>query len=1368
MSKRQESRSHQAKRQGGDRAVTADEFVEGLRRPGVRMREREQLARALRKGDLPLSFAQERLWFLERLDPGTSAYTIAARRQFLGPLDLTALTNALTELVRRHESLRTTFPNRDFDPVQRIAEAEPVTLPIIDLQLVPQGQRVGAAWRTIHEQVQRPFDLARGPLFRPVLIALGPEEHELLVMVHHIVADGWSFGVLARELTALYEAGRVGLPSPLQELPIQYGDFVLWQRQWLAGELLESQRRYWLKQLAGRPALLELPTDHPRSRRPAVAGANHDFALPRPMVDELRALSQHERATLFMTLLAGFKALLARYSGQENILVGTPVANRNHVDLESVIGLFANTLVLRTDLTGDPTFRELVARVRETCLGAYAHPDMPFEKLVEELQPERTLGQNPLFQVSLVLQDAATSTDLAFFSVDSPFDLTLFVCARRDGTLSATIQYKRSLFEPDTIASLAVHYRTLLEGACADPDRRLSELPLLESVEAQQLLVEWNATTIPYPRDRSVHGLFADRVGVTPDAVALVFEGGSLTYRELDRRANRLAHHLRARGIGPDCRVGVLMERSADMIVGLLGVLKAGGAYVPLDLLAPPERLAFMLADAKIETVLTQARMLARLPARGTRSICVDADSSAIMRQSDTPLEDRVAADDLAYVMYTSGSTGAPKGVAVPHRGVVRLVTADYARFGPDEILLQLAPASFDASTFEIWGALLNGGRLVIAPPDVLSVDELGTVLARHDVTTLWLAAGLFEQVVDASVEILRPLRQLLVGGDVLSPRHVRRVLAALPRLRFVNGYGPTESTTFTCCHAVTSAPPPGLSIPIGRPIANTRIYVLDRHRLPVPIGVPGELWIGGDGLARGYVDRPELTAERFVVHRFSEALEERLYQSGDRVRWLRDGTLEFLGRLDDQLKVRGFRVEPGEIETVLARHPTVRQSVVVARRAPAGGRDLVAYVVGSGSEDSRELREFLRGKLPEYMVPATIVMVGRLPLTPSGKVDRRALPDPAGSGGAAEGAAVEPRDELERQLARIWQEILSVHRVGVRDNFFDLGGHSLLAVRMFARLEEQVRVKLPLATLFQTPTIEGLSAVIRGATWPASGRSLVAIQPAGDRPPVFGMPGVTGTVFFYRDLARYLPPDQPFYGLQSRGIDGAGKALTRVEDIAAEFLREIREIQPEGPYYLVGLCMGGVVAYEMAQQLRATGEEVGLLGLLETWPPLVSSGRRLMASARTRAFLGFVMSRLRLYGQALARLHWREQVRYLLGRIKLLGAIGARGGLSREVRVELYERVVTQANLLAFGQYRPQVYPGPVVLFCAGGRQVAPGHDYRLGWRDLAAGGFDVYTVPGDDSGRMVAEPNVRLVAEYLQSYLDRGQRPATVPGRG
>lgn len=1320
---------------------------------------RPKPTRMARDGDVPLSFVQQRLWFLDQLEPGTSTYTIAVRRSFRGTLDLTALARALTDLVRRHESLRTTFVTRNGEPRQQISDPEPVTPEVVDLTDVPAAERNRTGEELVGEEVRRPFSLARGPLFRPVVFRLAPDHHELVISIHHIVTDGWSVGIITRELDALYRAHATGRPAALPALPMQYADFTLWQRQWLTGDVLEVQRQYWRKQLAGLPAPLELQGDRQRPRKPTSAGASYSFELPRPVADALRQLSRSEGTTLFMTLLAGFKAILSRYTGEEDIVLGTPVANRNHVQLESIVGFFANTLVLRTDLSGDPTFRQLLERVREVSLGAYAHQDMPFEKLVEELRPDRKLGQNPLFQLSFVLQAPAES-DFSFITVASPFDLTMFVRGGSEGPLGVTIEYRRDLFSLEMISRLGLHYRTLLEGVAADPDRRLSTVPFMGDAEVRRLLVEWNATTTDYPAGRSIHSLFEDHVAATPDSVAVVFDGTALTYRELDRRANRLAHYLRTLGVGPERPVGVWMERSIEMVVAVLGILKAGGAYAPFDLMAPPDRLAFMLSDAEIGILLTQQRMLERLPAHRAHTVCLDVSEPVIARQPDTQPVDSVTPDTLAYIMYTSGSTGEPKGVAVTHRNVVRLVrSTDYAHFGPEEVFLQLAPLSFDASTFEIWGALLNGGRLAVPPPGVLSVDELGTVVETHGVTTLWLTAGLFHQVVDQRIDVLRPLRQLLAGGDVLSVPHVQRVLATLPSCRLINGYGPTEGTTFSCCHAITNASGLERSVPIGRPIANTRVYVLDRQGQPVPIGVPGELWIAGDGIARGYVNRPELTAERFIVQRLAGTREERLYRSGDVVRWLGNGTLEFLGRGDNQIKLRGFRIELGEIESMIGRHARVQDVAVVVRPGSSGDKRLVAYVVADGTIATRELREFLRSKLPDYMVPAAFVVLDALPLTANGKVDRSRLPEPEGSREST-AAAVEPRSEVERQIVRIWEEILEVSPVGIRDNFFDLGGHSLLALRMFARLEESFRIRLPIATLFEAPTIEQLAAVIRRGGRTGQWRSLVAIQPAGSRAPIFAVPGVGGNVLCYSDLARFMVPDQPLYGLQSRGLDGAEQPLTRIEDIAAAFLAEIRAVQPEGPYTLLGTCMGGVVAYEMAQQLHLAGEKVGLLVLLETWRPMAPSGRLPRLGSYAGALVSLVGSRLRLYFQELRSRSGRQQLKYLFGRVRMLMQIAARRDVFRGDRSEFDQRVVTSANLLAYQQYKARVYPGGAVLFLAELRTIPAHDDPRLSWRQLLAAGAEIHTVPGHDSGSMLDKPHVQVLAQQLEVCLERSRR--------
>jgi amino acid adenylation domain-containing protein len=1330
----------------GELAARKTEIVEWLRADRESQREGPAAAKTPRRGDLPLSFAQQRLWFIDQLEPGTPAYTLAVRQRFRGPLEVPALANALSEVVRRHEALRTTFVSRDGWPVQVIADPQPVALPVVDLAQYDASERHRRAEQLVTEQAQRPFDLAGGPLIRVMLLRHGSEEHDLLISIHHIVADGWSLGILAREVSALYGASVGGRPSPLAELPVQYADFVVWQREWLTGELLERQRRYWLERLAGRPEPLHLPTDHPRSGRPTTAGASYDAVVPYALAAALRELSRRESATVFMTLLGAFKVLVSRYTGQDDILVGTTLANRHHVELEPLIGLFANTLVLRTDLVGDPTFRQALARVRETCLGAYSHPDMPFEKLVEDLQPARVLGENPLFEISFVFQ-RASADDPTFVTIGSPFELTLFVRDAIDGSLKVTVQYKQELFEPETIARLVGHYLTLLEGIAADPDRRLSALPLLDDAEAARVLVDWNATATPYPRDRSIHECFEEQVDATPDAVALAADGAALTYRELDRHANRLAHHLRALGVDRERVVGVWMDRSPELIVALLAILKSGGAYAAIDLLAPEARLAAMASVANIDLIVTHTSRQSRLAGLGRRTIAVDRDAEQIAQRSDSRPRQSASAESVAAVMYTSGSTGEPKGVMVTHRGILRLIKGtDYATFGGDEIFLQLSPPSFDASSFEIWGALLNGGRLAIAPPGVPSASELGALLARYHVTTLWLTAGLFQEVIDHGIDGLRSLRQLLAGGDILSPAHVRRLRATLPGLRFVNGYGPTEGTTFTCCHVVTSPPAWGRSVPIGRPIANTRVYVLDRHRRPVPIGVPGELWIAGDGLATGYVSRPHETAERFVTQRLSETLEERLYRSGDLVRWRPDSTLEFLGRLDDQVKIRGFRVECAEIEAALGRHPQVRASVVVARHDLTGECRLVAYVVSDSPITPQALRECVERTLPAYMVPGAYVQLDRLPVDANGKVDRRSLPEPST---APPKATVMPGDALERRLVDIWQEVLSVAPIGIRDNFFDLGGHSLAAVRMFARLEGELGVALPLVTLFEGPTIESLATFIRDTARPAAERSLIPIQLSGSRPPIFGIPGVAGGVLGYYALARLLGPDQPFYGLQSRGLDGIGRPMTRIEDIAAALVHEIRQVQAEGPYYLLGMCMGGVVAYEMAQQLRQAEQEIGLLGLVDTWPP--PTARRFHSRAiRAWPMAGFIAGRLRLYTDTLARLRGRERLAYLLGRLKLLSAIVRDPGRLRGARAELHRYAVSRANLLAFHRYEPRPYPGRIIMFRAEGRRLTDDTDARLRWRQLA-GELEIYGVSCDDSGQMLKEPHVQMVAAQL-----------------
>jgi amino acid adenylation domain-containing protein len=1041
-------------------------------------------------GPAPLSFAQQRLWFLEQLYPGTPLHNISRVIRLSGTLDAEVLQRTFDAVVARHEALRTTIVTTNGTPMQVVTAASSVPIVATDLRNLAAPEREVEERRLVLEATRRPFDLARGPLFRGMLLRLGDEEHLLLVSMHHIVSDGWSMGVLSRELTSFYEAFTTGTPGELPDLPIQYSDYAVWQRERLQGERLKRELAYWREQLQGAPPVIGLPTDRPRPSVQSSRGAKQSILLPAGVSRQLRALSQREGVTLFATMLAAFQILLARYAGQDDIVVGSPIAGRTRTETEGLIGFFVNTLALRTDLSGDPTFRELLRRVREVTLGAYAHPDIPFEQLVEELQPERDMSRTPIFQVALAMQNVPhhklelrglTLRSEPTDSGTAKFDLTLFITEQGAG-LRAAMEYCTDLFDAGTIDRLLGHFRVLLDGIVGDPDRRLSELPLLTQPERHQVLVEWNATTTDYPRDATIGDIFRSQAASTPDAVAVIADGGRLTYRELDARANRLAHYLRARGVGPETRVGICLDRSLDLVVGVLGIVKAGAAYVPLDPSYPPDRLRLLLADAHVAVLLTESRHGGRLP-RGcvATTICLDDEWAAIAREPDGPPHGGALAGNLAYVMYTSGSTGVPKGVAVPHRAVVRLVVgADYFRGGPDEVFLQLAPVAFDASTFEIWGALLTGARLVIAPPGTLSLEEIGRVVREHGVSTLWLTAGLFHLMVDRGLDDLRGLRQLLAGGDVLSVAHVERVLHELPHCRLRNGYGPTESTTFASCHPVVTGDPVD-SVPIGRPIANTRAYVLDGHMGPVPVGVPGELYLGGLGLARGYLGRPGLTAERFVPDPFGPAFGGefggRLYRTGDQVRWRADGALEFLGRMDDQIKVRGHRVEPAEVEAALREHPAVRAAVVVAREDIPGEKRLVAYLVPEQPAlGVSELRTFLHQRLPDFMVPSAFVLLAELPLSANGKVDRRLLPRPVGQSAELAEAFVAPRGPIEELLASIWATVLRIDRVGVHDNFFELGGHSLLATQVISRILATLGVELPLRAIFEAPTVAGLA----------------------------------------------------------------------------------------------------------------------------------------------------------------------------------------------------------------------------------------------------------------------------------------------------
>jgi len=1036
----------------------------------------------------PLSFAQQRLWFLNQLEPESFAYNTAIALRFDGALNLAALSMALDAIVERHEVLRTTYVvEESSDPIQRIGQPQAVELPIIDLTECPRSERDEQAQRIIADLAKRPFKLDRDLMLRARLLRLALEQHVFVVVIHHVASDGWSSGILWRELAAYYTAFSQGKSVSLAELPIQYADYAAWQREWLSGKVLASQLGYWKKQLQDLPTL-QLPADRPRPAVQSYRGAQQPFKLSEELIQALKKLSRDEGVTLFMTLLAAFQALLSRYSGQEDICIGSPIANRQYVEIEGLIGFFVNTLVLRSDLSGKPTFRELLSKVKWTALQSYAHQDLPFEKLVEELQPKRNLGVSPLFQVMFVFQNYPRNDfavpGLAVSSMElhqdtAKFDLSLALTETTDG-FEGRLEYSTDLFDPTTVARMIVHFQTLLEGIVANPEQRISELPLLTEAERHQLLLDWNGTKTDDQKDECIHELFEAQVERTPEAVAVVFEDQQLTYRELNKRANQLGHYLQKLGVGAEVLVGICVERSIEMVVGLLGILKAGGAYVPLDPSYPRERLGFMLEDAQARVLLTQQKLLSSIDHRSV--VCLDRDWPEIAKENVKSPQNQAVTENLAYVIYTSGSTGTPKGVMIPHRGLVNYL--GWATEAYEVAAGQGAPVhssiGFDLSITSIFTPLLVGRRVVILPEDH-GVEALCSLLRRETDFSLIKITPAHLEVLGQELpanKLAQCARALIIGGEALTFEKLKVWSKHASGTRLINEYGPTETVVGCCVHEVAPGMPPSGPVPIGRPIANTQLYILDRYLQPVPIGVAGELHIGGDGLARGYLNRPELTEEKFIANPFSADPVSRLYKTGDLARYLPDGNIEFLGRMDTQVKIRGYRIELGEIEAVLCQHPAIRDAIVMVREDNPGDKRLVAYVVQheGASVEAKELRGHLKKKLPDYMVPSAFVFMDALPLTPNGKVDRSGLPMPEF---VHRTEFIAPRTSMEDNIAEIWAEVLGLERVGIDDNFFELGGHSLLATQVVSRLRTYFNCDIPLRTLFEAPTVEGLAAMI-------------------------------------------------------------------------------------------------------------------------------------------------------------------------------------------------------------------------------------------------------------------------------------------------
>jgi amino acid adenylation domain-containing protein len=1160
------------------------------------------------------SFGQQRLWMLDRLLADRSVYNEASVHRLTGPLDGAALRRALGEIVARHDVLRTHFEVVDGALCQVVTPASPSwTLPREDLAGLPSIEREARARARAGADIRQPFDLGRGPLLRARLLRLAPDEHWLVLVTHHIASDRWSAAVLMHELSTLYAAFARGEPSPLPELPVQFADYAEWQRELLAGEPLERLCGYWTKALANLPTL-NLPANRLRQPVASVRGAHHALTVDDALARALRDLALRLGATLFMLMLAAFFVLLHRWTGDDDIALGVPVAGRSRPELEPMIGFFVNMLVLRGELAGAQTFTAFLARVRRTALDAYAHAELPFEKLVERLAPARDLSRNPLYQVSfrlgntppiaLELPDITVARVTGAVPETSKFDLCVAV-NERGGALDVRFEYALDLFAPATIERLAQQYCALLGAIVADPVGTIDSLSVHDAAERERVLAMSSPPRVPFPERTCVHRLVEAAARRAPDAPAVIDGERSLTYSELDARANRLARALALGTEAPTARVGILLERGIDLVIAMLAAWKAGGAYVPLDPEQPAERLGFIVEDAGVTRIVTSASLLPRLGPTARRVLCVDRDAEAIARGSADPLVRDEDSARLAYVMYTSGSTGAPKGVRIPHRAIARLVCGtDYVSLEPGDVVAHVANPAFDAATFEVWGALVNGARIVVVPKLVaLAPSAFAAFLEASGITTLFLTTALFNQMARDAPAAFARCRSVLFGGEAVDPRWVRAVLAAGPPRRLLHVYGPTEATTFATWHEIRAVPDDAVTIPIGRPIANTEAYVLEAGGEPAAIGIPGELCLGGPGLADGYLNRPELTAERFVHHPFSADAAARLYRTGDRVRRRGDGAIEYIGRLDRQVKIRGHRIEPGEVEAAIARHPQVREAFVDVRGDTPDTRQLVAYVVAAAAgPPPANLLGDLKRTLPAYMLPANIVWLKALPLTPAGKVDWRALPAPA-SARAARPPGTGPRDAFEEVLVAIWERVLGVSHLGIFDHFFEHGGHSLLAARLMDEIEHETGLGAPLSVLFTDDTIAGVAHALRAARPPRSA-PIVALNAAGRRPPLVFLHGdLAGGGLYCRSLANALGPEQPLYVVEPHTLQ-EGAIPDTIEAMAADRIAVLRALRPRGPYCLGGYCNGALVAFEMARQLVAAGEIVPAVFAIETRGP--------------------------------------------------------------------------------------------------------------------------------------------------------------------
>ena len=1317
----------------------------------------------------PLSSGQQALWFLYQLAPESTAYNIMYAVRLKPDIDTSVLEQAYNKVIARHPSLRTTYTNEAGVPVQQVCQDWQTQFNLT--QTSDLSQEYLDNW--LAENADRPFNLEQGDIIRAHLLHRSPDpdspeqgEYILLLAAHHIATDFWSFDIIIDELCLIYQSLKEGNTTFLPTSSTQYQDYVRQEQQKLASPEIERQWDYWQQKLAGELPVLNLPLDKPRPPVQTYNGVSHYFTLEDDLSQDIRNLARKTNNTPYAIVLAAFQVLLFRYTSQSELVLGCPMAGRINPELEDIVGYFVNPVVLRQNLAGNPTFADLIPQTRQTLLEALDYQELPFPLLVEKLQPQRDSSRSPLFQASLVWDRPRQSKNNSATDVRQELILDYLIMEQRgaefdlsltffdgEGILKGSWRYNSDLFDTATIERLAENFQTLLGEVVANPNLSIAELSIL-SAEEKQLLVEWNDTQVDFARDKCLHQMFEEQVAKTPDAIAVVFDDEQLTYQELNDRANQLARYIQSLIGERKSLIGICVERSIEMVVGLLGILKAGHAYIPLDPKYPKERLALMLEDVRVPVLLTKEKLLGIIPEHQGQTIFLDSDWKIIAKENQANPEIKVTLDDLAYIIFTSGSTGKPKGVMIAHKAICNhmlWMQAEFPLIAIDKVL-QKTPFSFDASVWEFYAPLLIGAQLVIARPQGhQDINYLIRVIKERQITVLQVVPTLLLMLLEhKEISNCNSLKRVFCGGEALSQQLQERFFASL-KADLHNFYGPTETcidATFWTCKDNSDRK----AVPIGRPISNLQTYVLDAQLRPLPIGVIGELHIGGAGLAKGYINNEKLTAERFYWH---ETINSRLYKTGDLVRYESDGNLEYLGRIDNQVKIRGFRIELGEIESVLCFHPQIEQAVVVATEDITGNKRLTAYLaVSPGKVTTNDMRQFLKHRLPEYMVPSIFVILEHLPLTANGKVDRLSLPTPEQFKTEQSESFIAPQDELELQLTKIWEKVLGINPIGINDNFFELGGHSLLAILLFAEIEKKTGKNLPLSTLFQAPSIKELANILRDEGWSTSWTSLVAIKPGGSKRPFFCIHGAGGHVLNYSSLARHLSPEQPFYALQAQGLDGKHPIHDNIQDMAAHYIKEIRELQPEGPYLLGGYCGGGKIALEMAQQLKRQGQEVSLLAFFNTFN-LPQNPDENAFFPKLYAKVDFLIKDIGYHWGNLSLLKPQDKLTFLQERLRWAQR-------RFQTRVKAKGQMVPLASLLKLHdrlirEYVPEVYPGHITIFHTLKLNDAD-YDSRPGWKGLAAEGIEFHEIPAYFRGILV-EPFVQSLAEQLEACLDRAE---------